>query len=147
MRCKHGGMLLVQSAPMMLGTLPWAIQKGFVQPRALMAACLSYDAALCVWWLLGRQRTQEKHWGRVNSGRYPGFHLCLLNPITWQQQGYGAGGRQAWWEPAAHLWAGPEWVLSVGLHGWVIIAPDNHLVLSQHLITRTKPSMIMDIAE
>lgn len=41
-------MLLVQSAPMMLGTLPWAVQKGFVQPRAPMAACLSYDAALCV---------------------------------------------------------------------------------------------------
>lgn len=56
-----------------------------------------------------------------------------------------AGGRQ--WESATPLWVQPTRALNTGLHGWMISALNNHTALSQHLITRTKQSVIMDMAE
>lgn len=45
------------------------------------------------------------------------------------------------------LWVQPTQALNTGLHGWMISALNNHTALSQHLITRTKQCVIIDIAE
>lgn len=96
---------------MMLGTLPWAVQKGFVQQCAPMAACFScvIQPCVCVWWLLGRQRAQEKRWGPVYSGRYLASTSACSIPLPGSSRAMGQAGMVGTCSPSlSRTWVGAD---------------------------------------